>query len=776
MKRSPSILRGNIEKVFYAGPKFSAGRLRDADGRSRSFAGNLFAVEGQHVALAGHWETHPDYGQQFKVDHVEVEMPGDPEGLARYIANHPEVKGIGPTRAAKIAHAFGEDFEDALLHSPERIAEVAKVPVSVIENLRAVWMTSRRFNAVMTWLSAFGLTHHQAGTLIEKLGNNAQAVLEDNPYHILREIKGLGFKKVDQIARKMGTPKEHQPRIRAGILHCVHDAVSQGDCWVECEDLIDRANTLLIMDCLDSRERIEKELDALIREGQLACADLGGRLVAALPFIHEQETMLAQWFAQGAEEVARVDVPDLDTVLERVCPSLNAKQEQAVRTALTRRISLISGGAGVGKSFCVSAIAAASEELGLDVALTAPTGKAAKRIEELSSREAKTIHRLLGYDGSAFAKGPDDPIEADLLIVDEVSMTDVSLTWHLFQAIDLKRTAVVLVGDHNQLPPVGPGNILRDLIQTRAVPTTILDVCVRQAGVLKENSAAILTGEVRKTSDKRPDGRCAWYLVDQFTDPMGVDKCLRELFEKVLEEKLGFDILRDVQVLTPTHKGPLGTTALNEQIQRLVQRKRFGVEVPPHAVAGPHPSTVTHGSRAQSQGSEVGKTRDLASRGSRRRAPLYPGDKVIQIRNNYDLGVMNGAVGFLMEILQDGTHLFEFDGVPVTIKKSDQALRDIQLGYCLSIHKAQGSEFPCVITVVHKAHSFMHHRNLFYTGVTRARTSAIILGDRWGVRNCAAKVQVDARKTFLSQFLRMNRPAPAAAPWESEDLQVAAQG
>jgi exodeoxyribonuclease V alpha subunit len=203
------------------------------------------------------------------------------------------------------------------------------------------------------------------------------------------------------------------------------------------------------MDCLDSRERIEKELDALIRDNQLACTDLGGRLVAALPFIHEQETMLAQWFAQGAEEILRTDIPALDTVLERVCPSINAKQEQAVRTALTRRISLISGGAGVGKSFCVSAIAAAGEELGLDVALTAPTGKAAKRIEELSSREAKTIHRLLGYDGSAFAKGPDDPIEADLLIVDEVSTTDVSLAWHLFQAIDLKRTAVVLVGDHN---------------------------------------------------------------------------------------------------------------------------------------------------------------------------------------------------------------------------------------------------------------------------------------------------------------------------------------
>ena len=466
---------------------------------------------------------------------------------------------------------------------------------------------------------------------------------------------------------------------------------------------------------------------------------MGGRVVAALPFIHEQESALAGFFERGAKEVSRFEDEELDEIIERSCPTLNEKQEHAIRTALTQRISLISGGAGVGKSFSVSVINSICVDLELEVALTAPTGKAAKRLEELSGREARTIHRLLGYDGSAFAKGPDDPIDADVLIVDEVSMVDVTLAWHLFQAVDISRTSVVLVGDHNQLPPVGPGNILRDLIQTRAVPTTILDECVRQAGVLKENSTAILTGQVNKTSDKHPDGRCDWYLVDQFTDPMGVSRCLREMFSNVLEEKLGFDLLRDVQVLTPTHKGPLGTQALNEELQRLVQRKRFGVEVPP--------------------------------RPANRRPSLLKGDKVIQTRNNYDLGVMNGSIGFVKDIYANGTLVIEFDDRTVEIGKGSENLRDIQLAYVLTFHKCQGSEFPCAVVVVHKAHSFMHHRNLFYTGVTRARQTAIVLGDRWGVRNCAQKVQVDNRKTFLSQLLRT---APASAT--CGDFAFAAEG
>jgi exodeoxyribonuclease V alpha subunit len=297
-------------------------------------------------------------------------------------------------------------------------------------------------------------------------------------------------------------------------------------------------------------------------------------------------------------------------------------------------------------------------------------------------------------------------------------MVDVPLAWHLFQALDLERTAVVLVGDHNQLPPVGPGNVLRDLIDTRAVPTVILDEIVRQAGVLKENSIAILHGEVRKTAADDGGSRRPWYLVDQFTDVWDVQRFLVDLFDSVLVERLGFDLVEDVQVLTPTRKGPLGVEALNVELQRLVQKKLWSVDV-----SAPKP-------------------------GRRPRFLLH--DKVIQTRNNYDLGVMNGAVGRVTAIESDGAMEVSFNGQAVTVTPESGHLSDLSLAYALTIHKAQGSEFPCAIVLVHKSHSFMHHRNLFYTGVTRAQEVAIVIGDRWGLRNCAQRRRLEQRKTFLS--------------------------
>ena len=300
-------------------------------------------------------------------------------------------------------------------------------------------------------------------------------------------------------------------------------------------------------------------------------------------------------------------------------------------------------------------------------------------------------------------------------------MVDVPLAWRLFRSIHLKRTAVVLVGDHNQLPPVGPGNLLRDLVETRAVPTVVLEQVVRQAGVLKENSIAVLAGQVRKTSELEASGRRAWYLVDQFTDPTEAQRFLIDLFEKALSERLGFHLRDDIQVLTPTHKGPLGTRALNLALQQLIQAKLWGVEAPE-----PKPG---------------------------RRPQLLIHDKVIQTRNNYALGVMNGAVGTVTEVGADGSLRVAFDGRPVRIKPGSPNKADIELAYALTIHKAQGSEFPCTIVIVHKSHAFMHHRNLFYTGVTRAKQAAVIVGDRWGIVNCAKKRHLDKRKTFLSLLL-----------------------
>lgn len=715
-------IRGEVERVFFSSANFSAGRFITERGDRIQFAGNVVVQENQPLVLHGKFIKHPKYGFQFEVASMELDRQMDARGLANYLANNPEIKGIGPAKARIIAERFGSQFERHLVDEPEKIAEAAKVPLSIIESLRDHWLETSQVNAAMTALSAYGLTHHQVTKLVKKLGNNAVGIVERDPYVIVGEIDGFGFKRIDKIARQVGIEKDNPNRVRAGIVFCVEDALDQGDCWVEYEDLLGRANELLVMDGLDSREHIEKHLDNLIDEKALTCYSADSRFLVAKPFIRRTEEDLARVFADAAKtNPCFGDKPDLQTEVKRVAPRLNPKQLDAAVSAAAHSISLISGGAGSGKTFTVAAITRLCDEHDLRVVLCAPTGKAAKRMEEATGREASTIHRLLGFNGKTYARDSENPISADMLIVDEVSMVDVVLAWHLFQAIDLGRTAVVLVGDHNQLPPVGPGNILRDLIESRVLPTTILDDIVRQAGILKENSIAILKGEVPKTPQRDTSVRGAWYVADQHTDAERVQQFILDLFEHTLSEKLGFNILRDVQLLTPTHKGPLGTVELNTKLQRLIQRKLWSYDAPP-----PQPS---------------------------RRPKLLVNDKVIQTRNNYDLGVMNGAMGIVRSVGLDGSLTVEFEDKIVNIEAGSPHRSDIQLAYALTIHKSQGSEFPCSIVIAHKSHSFMHHRNLLYTGVTRASQTAIIVGDHWGIANCAKRVQVDARKTFLSLML-----------------------
>ena len=720
MTEERTSIRGVVETVFYSGPTFSAGRLRTANGAIVKFAGKVFVRESDPVLLEGHWMNHPKYGRQFEAEFMGHDLEMDPDGLANFLANHPDVKGIGPVKARLIADEFGRGFDAAIRANPEAVAAAAKVPVEIALDLQRIWVANSDFNTAMAYLSAFGLTHHQVTTLVGKFGSQVVPILERDPYVLVREIAGFGFKRVDKIARKMGTPKDLPSRIRAGIHYSVLAALDDGDCWVEFEDLLDRSNTLLVMDTLDSREVIEGQLEALIVEGLLVSQPFE-RLVVADPEIHRMETELAEVLKTAGRRSPHA-VTEVEHLLDAEGGELNPEQRDAVRNALNFSISLMTGGAGSGKTYAVSTIASIAERLELKVVLAAPTGKAAKRLEEVVGHEASTIHRLLGFNGHTYSRDALNPIDTDILVVDEVSMMDVPLAWRLFQAVDRTRTAVVLVGDHNQLPPVGPGNLLRDLVRSMAIPTTVLTRIIRQAGVLKENSTAILTGEVRPTSDSFVGARRPWYVIDKFTDREDVRRMLLLLFEEVLQERLGYDLIREVQVLTPTHKGPLGTVELNIELQRLLQHKLFGVDMP----------TVEAGHRARP----------------------YPGDKVIQTKNDYELGVMNGAMGVVVDAVPDGGLSIDFDGRIVEIKGGSDALGNIQLAYATSIHKVQGSEFPCAVVIAHKSHSFMHHRNLLYTAVTRAKESVIIVGDRWGIDNCAAKRQVDRRNTFLSFLLR----------------------
>ena len=708
---------GVVQTVFHAGANFSAGRLRSDDGESVRFAGKVFVRQDDPVSLRGRWEHHPKYGRQFSVDWLDAQVDLDPAGLANYLANHPDIGGIGPAKAKLIADAFGADFDRVIREKPAAVAAAAKVPIDRIRDLQRIWIATSELNAAMTYLASYGLTHFQVTTLVEKFKNHVVPMLREDPYLLISEVPGFGFKRVDKIARRLGTPKELPSRLRAGILYTVQAAIEDGDCWVEYEDLLDRANALLVLDNLDSRELIERQLEALIGEKRLACCPYE-RLVVADPEIHAMEEFLAGVFRRAWDRNPhREDVNPSWALFD----SLNPDQRAAVKNAFEYSISLMTGGAGSGKTFTVRALIGACEDPGLTYALAAPTGKAAKRLEESAKRPARTVHRLLGFNGRTFAKGPDDKIDVDFLVVDEVSMVDVPLMYRLFQAIDLDRTAVLLVGDHNQLPPVGPGNVLRDLVQSQAIPTTILTKIIRQAGVLKENSTAILDGVVRPTCDEKVNGYRPWYVVNNFTDREHVRLFLEKLFQEVLAERLGFDLLQDVQVLTPTHKGPLGTVELNIVLQRLIQRKLFGVAVP---------------------------TPELG-----RRPEFMPRDKVIQTKNDYDLGVMNGSLGYIIgNHPRDGLTV-DFEGRVVEIPIDSPKEHNLQLAYATSIHKMQGSEFPCAIVITHKSHSFMHHRNLLYTAVTRAQKAVILLGDHWGIENCATKQQVDKRNTFLPFFL-----------------------
>jgi len=716
-------VRGRVEDVYFSSPGFSAGCLRSEDGKRVKFAGPALVQEHEPVVLRGRWETHHKYGRQLQVEAVELDLDLDPEGLAHYLAHHPAIKGIGPVKARRIALRFGADFERALTEEPQLIAEGARISSETVEALRDEWLRTKAVNTALVWLSAYGLTHHQVTTLVEKYGSNVVAILKADPYLIVREIPGFGFRRVDQIALQIGTAKEHPSRLQAGVLFCVRERLEQGDCWVGYEQLVEAANGVLALDTLDSREQIEGTLDGLIDDKQLSCASYAGRFLVAIPEIRGMEEELGRMFAAGdAPNPHFVGDTDSDALMEKHAPGLNSGQREGLKAALKHRISLIAGGAGSGKTHVSAAIAAICRAHDLSVVLAAPTGKAAKRMEQVIGQEAFTIHRLLGYDGHNFALGADDPIDADVLILDEVSMLDVPLAWQLFQAVDPERTAVVLVGDHNQLPPVGPGNILRDLIDTRVLPTVVLDEIVRQAGPLKENSIAVLQGEVRKTVTPEPARVPPWILINHLTQAEEALRSLLDMHRDGIAERLHFDLISEVQVLTPTHKGPLGTLALNAELQRLLQRKLYGVEAP-FVRPGRRPRFLLH-------------------------------DKVIQRRNNYDLGVMNGTIGQVVAVDEKSGDLVvrfaDREEREVELSAKEGHLKDLRLAYALTIHSAQGSEFPCVVLVVHKSHSFQHHRNLFYTGVTRAQQVAIILGDQWGIRNCAARREVGRRKTFLS--------------------------
>lgn len=714
---------GRVVHLFYQSPRFTAGVLKCPAEGSVKFSGKFMVSVGDEVRLVGHWAEHPKYGRQFSAAGLQQDLPVDAEGLAHYLATNPAFHGIGPERARLIAETFGAQFDYTIREEPWRVAQAAHLTPAVLKTLRQEWLERAEVNALSAWLGAFGLTHRQITTLVEHLGHNAKAILQENPYELCRLLPGFGFGRVDEMARKMGVEKEHPARIAAVFRHLLLKAEGDGHCWLEENVLLHDAVKALCLDTLDAQAIIYAQLTREIADGHLYRHDGGAREVIALPSLAQREMDIIRTLL-GARGPVKDEEMEWEALLDAVAPDLHPSQRAAALIASRQRLSLIAGAAGSGKSYTIAAIYRMFSQVCDDVVLAAPTGKAAKRLEHLCGTEAKTVHRLLEYNRVSWGRHRVNPIEAEVVITDECSMADVHLMWHLLEAIDFSRTRLVLVGDPNQLPPVGPGNILRDILARQVIPTTVLDQVVRQAGTLKENCTAILRGEVRETADGTHGQLRPWYRIADCREDAMILAALEQIMQDAIP-RLGLDPVRDIQVLTPMNKGPLGTRALNILLQRLIQEQVYGVRVPP---------VPDH-----------------------RRPDFYRGDKVIQTKNNYDLELMNGAIGTIRDIVVEEEQpgqvveilVLEVEGRVIRLPRLSDAADDLMLAYATTVHKSQGSEFPVVITIVHREHTFMLNRNLLYTAVTRARQSAILLGDRAGMTRAVGKRDVDRRKTFL---------------------------
>lgn len=700
--------RGMVESTRCSGDRFSSAQFLCNTGHSFPIVGRFRIEDGQSLKILGKWECHKSYGWQFAVEQAEFDLKLDRDGLSRYLAMNPDIIGIGPALAQRMVETFGDDFESVLLESPERIARMCKIAPPVIEHLRDKWREDCGRNRLMVRLAAFGLTNYQCEAAFRAFGAAAVRTIQEDPYRLLGKARGLGFKTVDGIAAGLGITKNHPGRIRAGFNYIIEQAQANGDCYLEYHDLLRKTKMLLAND-EDHLNKILKEI--IERGGSLGTECINDHWLIGHKRLMAMERELSEIFARGGEPNPHIaGFAEARQGLAGFAPELNEKQLQAIRYAMDYRISLITGGAGTGKTHLLRKLAESAEFSGKVVTLAAPTGKAAKRLEEMTGGKTYTLHQLLGYNGSRFNG---QVLDSDLVFVDECSMVPSDLAWQFYHSVDFRRTSVVMVGDHHQLPPIGPGNVLRDLVNSKAIPITELEQVMRQSGVLKDKCAKLLGGAVDR---EEADG--VWYVIDRFPDAEKIQEIILEiLLDKI--ENMGFDQVRDLQIICPAHEGPLGTYALNRLLQKKIQRKLHSVEVPEGQIK------------------------------------LLPHDKVIQTRNNYELGVMNGTIGYVVKIDEDGTLSINFDGVgTVELAPDGEDIHDIELAYALTIHKAQGSEFPCVISVIHSSHGFLPDRNMLYTAATRAQLMSVIIGDAQSINACARRNRTVKRKTFLAHWLK----------------------
>ncbi len=718
-------LRAEIARISYRNEDngWTVLRARNCvDNSEITATGHFVAIhQGEEFELFGTWSNHPTYGQQFKIDRSIAIRPTGTLAIEKYLASG-LIKGIGPKTASKIVETFGENTLDVLDADPSRLTEVPSIGGKKAESIIDGWKEQRGVANVMMFLSSHDISPLFAARIYKSYGSEAIKIVSADPYRLAIDIQGVGFVSADRIARSMGIAADSIERVRAAILFQMQQAEEKGHCYVTSHQLVQ-----MLIECLMLPEdKIIAKFASCINElndaGNIITEKLlndDGELVNAH---FRSDVLVAEWniahcvknFLQSPldSDPARVDawVKKYSEISGTV---LSAQQSDAVRKAVSSRFFILTGGPGVGKTTTANTIIRLLKAMGKNVLLAAPTGRAAQRLTEVAASPAKTIHRLLEWVPNlhSFARDENNPLTAQTVIVDEASMLDVRLADALIRSVP-PNAQLILIGDVDQLPSVGPGNVLRDLIDSGQVPCTRLTEIFRQAAHSKIVQAAHSINSGRRptiNSDTAHD--CQFIEVDSSDD---LKHMILDLTKKIIPRLYKFDPILDVQILTPMNRGDLGTLALNADLQNLLNPLKPGMH-------------------EYKRGNTV----------------LRPGDKVIQSVNNYDLGVFNGDIGFVVNTKVDGGKIIISFGDDRVITYEDDQATDLRLAYAITIHKAQGSEFPVVIIPCSMQHYIMLQRNLTYTALTRARKMAIFVGSRKALHYSIDNQVSMARQTSL---------------------------